>query len=87
MSKHRLDEAAVSALTKSLKYAIAPTVIPLENIISGGESALDKFDNNMAEEINENILKISRVSKPPKILSNEEHPTLTKNSTGEQSLM
>ncbi|XP_072377911.1 uncharacterized protein [Diabrotica undecimpunctata] len=61
-----LDEATNSVLSKGFNFAIAPTRIPIENIISEVETTITKLPSETAEIIRQDVSQILRTAKPPK---------------------
>ncbi|XP_023028767.2 uncharacterized protein [Leptinotarsa decemlineata] len=64
-SKH-LVEASTEALAKGFNFAVAPGRIPVENIISNVESALNRIDDKETQEsIGQDIAHVLKNTKPP----------------------
>jgi hypothetical protein len=61
-----LEEAAYSALSKSLIFAVAPGSIPVKNILCGVENAIMALPEETAEEIRQETVRILKGSKKPK---------------------
>jgi hypothetical protein len=51
LSKIPLEEAACSALSKGLNYAVTPAVLPIEDILCGVEKAVGALPEETAEEV------------------------------------
>jgi hypothetical protein len=58
--------AAQLALSKGLNYAVAPAVLPTEDIITGIEKAIHSLADEAAEEIRQETFRVVRQSKRPK---------------------
>ncbi|XP_072392324.1 uncharacterized protein [Diabrotica undecimpunctata] len=58
-----LDEATNSVLSKGFNFAIAPTRIPIENIISEVETTITKLPSETAEIIRQDVSQILRTAK------------------------
>jgi hypothetical protein len=60
------EEAACSALSKGLNYAVALVVLPVEDILSGVEKAIGNLPEETAEEIRQETVRILKGSCKPK---------------------
>lgn len=65
LSQLVLDDHLKSLLEKGLNYAISPTKIPINDVISNIEVAIKNTDQDVAEEIRQDVAKILRRAKPP----------------------
>ncbi|XP_074035217.1 uncharacterized protein [Leptinotarsa decemlineata] len=64
--RQHLDEASTEALAKGFNFAVAPGRIPVENIISNVESALNRIDDKETQEsIRQDIAHVLKNAKPP----------------------
>jgi hypothetical protein len=61
-----IDDTTISVLEKGLNFAVAPSTIPTEEIISNIEETVSKLPNDTAELIRQETAAILRRSKPPK---------------------
>jgi hypothetical protein len=61
-----LEESAVSALSKGLNYAVAPSRVPVKDIICGVEKAIKTLPIESAEEIRQETVRILKRSHIPK---------------------
>ena len=67
LSKLPLDEDSQKVLEYGLNFAIAPSKIPVKNLICSIESAVDGLPEDAAEEIRQECAVIIRRAKPPKL--------------------
>jgi hypothetical protein len=51
LSSISLEEAAYSALSKELHYAVSPAGLPIEDILTGVERAIRSLPVEAAEEV------------------------------------
>jgi hypothetical protein len=65
LSGNPLDEAVYSALRKGLNYAVAPTVLPTEDILTGVE-AIKALPAETAVEVRQETVGIMRDSSRPR---------------------
>ncbi|PNF41399.1 hypothetical protein B7P43_G14428 [Cryptotermes secundus] len=61
-----LEEAAYSALSKGLNFAVAPSSIPVKDILCGVEKAVMVLPEETAEEIRQETVRILKGSNKPK---------------------
>ena len=66
LSGKPLDDTVYSALRKGLNYAVAPTVLPIEDILTGAEMAIKTLPAEMAEEARQETVRIIRDSSRPR---------------------
>ena len=66
LSNKPLDDSLRSALQKGLNFAISPTTLPIEDIITGVEKAVHSLPVETAEEIRHETVRIIKSSKRPK---------------------
>ncbi|XP_071444026.1 uncharacterized protein [Hetaerina americana] len=64
---YQLTNAHISILSKGLNFAIAPTKIPKEEIVTEVEYAIRKLPKGDADEIREDVARILRNARPPKM--------------------
>jgi hypothetical protein len=78
LSGKPLDDAVYSALRKGLNYAVAPTVLPIEDIVTRVEKAIRTLPAETAEEARQEAVRILRdSSKPRDNLTGAERKALT----------
>jgi hypothetical protein len=63
LSNKSFDEDLHSALQKGLNFAISPTSLPIEDIITGVEKDVQSLPVKTAEEIRKEIARIIKSSK------------------------
>jgi hypothetical protein len=61
-----LEEAACSALSKGLNYAVAPGRIPAKDFLCGVEKAIVTLPEETADEIRQEAVRILKGSRQPK---------------------
>jgi hypothetical protein len=61
-----LEEAACSALSKGLNYAVAPGCIPAKDFLCGVEKAIGTLPEETAEKIRQETVRILKGSRQPK---------------------
>jgi hypothetical protein len=61
-----LEEAACSALSKGLNYAVTPGRIPAKDVLCGVEKAIGTLPEENAEEIRQETVRILKDSRQPK---------------------
>jgi hypothetical protein len=61
-----LEEAAYSALSKGLNFAVAPESIPVKDILCGVEKTIMALTEETAEEIRQETATILKGSNKPK---------------------
>jgi hypothetical protein len=61
-----LEDAAYSTLGKGLNYAVAPVVLPIEDLLSGVEKAIGYLPEEAAEEVQQDTVRILKASRNPK---------------------
>jgi hypothetical protein len=66
LSEVRLEEAAGSALSKGVNYAVAPAFVPVKDILCGVQKAIGALPEETAEEIRQETVRILRGSRKPK---------------------
>ncbi|XP_021934194.1 uncharacterized protein LOC110836852 [Zootermopsis nevadensis] len=66
LSGRPLEDAAYAALGKGLNYSVAPTVLPIEDFLSGVKRAVRSLPVEAAEEVRQETVRILRASKKPK---------------------
>ena len=65
LSDHHLSSEEHSVLSKGFNFAITPSVIPIEDIISQTEAAIRELPPDAAEEIRSECSRILQRAKPP----------------------
>jgi hypothetical protein len=60
-----LEDAAYSALSKGLNYAVAPAVLPIENFLGGVEKAVGTLPEEAAEEVRQETARILKAFRKP----------------------
>jgi hypothetical protein len=65
LSEVPVEEAAYSVLNKSLNHAVAPRLIPVEDILSGVEKPMGTLPEETAEEIRQETFMILKGSGQP----------------------
>jgi hypothetical protein len=61
-----LEEAACSALSKGLNYAVAPAVISIEDILFGVEKVIGALPKETSEQVRQEAVRILKGSRKPK---------------------
>jgi hypothetical protein len=61
-----LEEAACSALSKGLNFAVTPRSVPIKDILCGVEKAIRTLPEETAEEIRQETVRILKGSNKPK---------------------
>jgi hypothetical protein len=65
LSDYPLDQATLSALAKGFNFAVAPSRVPTEDIITGVESAVFSLPEKEAETLRQQTCEILRKARPP----------------------
>ncbi|XP_065213372.1 uncharacterized protein LOC135840674 [Planococcus citri] len=78
---------ALKALEKGLNFAIAPSYIPTEEIITGVEATIRTLPEEEAEEIRQQTVHILKKSKPPKANLTKEEQTALKELTKNKDII
>jgi hypothetical protein len=65
MSDVPLEEAAYVALGKGLNYAVAPVVLPIEDLLIGVEKAVDSLPEEAAKVVLQETVRILKASRKP----------------------
>jgi hypothetical protein len=61
-----MEEAACSAPSKDLNYAVAPGHIPVKDFLRGVEKSIETLPEESAEEIRQERVRILKCSRQPK---------------------
>jgi hypothetical protein len=66
ISSKPLDDAVYSALQKGLNYTLAPTLLPIEDMLTGVEKAMKTLPAEKAEDVRQETVRIIRDCSRPK---------------------
>jgi hypothetical protein len=66
LSSIPLEDAAYSALSKGLNYAVSPAALPIEDFLTGVERATRSLPVEAAEEVRQETVRILKVSNKPR---------------------